>query len=30
MASRANGNGQILDISIASDGALQATGIKRG
>ena len=30
MASRANDNGQILDISIASDGALQATTIERG
>ena len=30
MVSRANDNGQILDISIASDGAMQTTGIKRG
>jgi len=30
MVSCANDNGQILDISIASDGAMQTTGIKRG
>jgi hypothetical protein len=30
MVSRANHNGQILDISIAPDGAMQTTGIKRG
>ncbi|MFC3468844.1 hypothetical protein ACFOHT_03080 [Massilia oculi] len=30
MVSRANDNGQTLDISIASDGAMQTTGIKRG
>jgi ssDNA-binding Zn-finger/Zn-ribbon topoisomerase 1 len=30
MVSRANDKGQILDISIASDGAMQTTGIKRG
>jgi hypothetical protein len=30
MVSRANDNDQVLEIFIASDGALQASGIKRG